>query len=69
MMKIHGSERLRPRLRVRERCPYVRMGELLTATSVRGSRVRVRSAVLGGMTLTLEPVSTRKRALLCLSLT
>ena len=69
MTKIHGRERLRPRLRVRERFPYVRMAVLLTAERVRGSGERRRSAGVGGMTLTSEPVSTRKRVLVCASLT
>ena len=65
MMKIHGSERRRPRLSVRESCPYVRMGVLLTACSVRGWEW-LRSETVGGMTLTSEPVST---VFVCASLT
>ena len=68
IMKIHGSERRRPRLSVRERCPYVRMGVLFTACSVRGWE-RWRSEAVGGMTLTSEPVSTRKEVFVCASLT
>ena len=45
------------------------IGVLLTAISVRGSRERLQSAEVGGMTLTSEPVSIRKRVLVCMSLT
>ena len=69
MTKIQGSERLRPRLSVSERCPYVRMSVLLTAVSVRGSGERRRSAGVGGMTLTSEPVSAKNRVLVCASVT
>ena len=41
---------------------------LFTVTSVRGLWERLRSAEVGGMTLTSEPVSTRKRVLECISL-
>ena len=69
MMKIHGSERRRPRLRVSERWPYVRIGVLFRAFSVRVSRECLRSAWVGGMTLTLEPVSTRNCVFVCESRT
>ena len=59
-MKIQGSDRLSPRLRVIERFPYVRMGVSFTAMSVRLSGVRRRSAGEGGIALTSDPVSTRK---------
>ena len=68
-MKIHGSVRRRPRVRVRLRLPYVLMGVLLTAVSVRGSGVRRRSAGVGATMLTSEPVSTKNRVLVFTSLT
>ena len=58
-MKIHGSDLRRPRLRVRERLPYVRMGVSFTAMRVSASGER-RSAGEGGIALTSDPVSTRK---------
>ena len=61
MMKIHGNDRLSPRLRVSERFPYVPMGVLFTAVRVSLSGERWRSAGEGGMALTSDPVSTRKR--------
>ena len=45
------------------------MDVLLTAVSVRGSVERRRSAGVGGITLTSEPVSTRNCILVCVSLT
>ena len=69
MMKIHGSDRLSPRLSVRDRFPYVRMGVSFTAMRVSLSGVRRRSAGEGGMVLTSDPVSTRKRVCMLVSLT
>ena len=69
MTKIQGSDRLSPRLRVRDRWPYVRMDVLFTAVSARESGERRRSAGAGGMTQTSEPVSMRNRVLVCMSLT
>ena len=69
MMNIQGRERRRPRLRVSERHPYVRMLVLLTAVRVSASYECRRSAMVGGITLTSEPVSTKNRALVCVSLT
>ena len=54
---------------MRERFPYVGMAVLLTAERVSGSGERRRSAGVGGMTLTSEPVSTKKLQLEFLSLT
>ena len=68
MRKIHGSDRIKPRLRVRERLPYVLIGVLFTAMSVRGSTEHRRSAAVGGMTLTSEPVLTRNRVFVYVSL-
>ena len=48
MMKIKGSDRLRPRLSVREHFPYVSMEVLLTAVSERESGVHRRLAEVGG---------------------
>ena len=45
------------------------MGVLFTAFSVRLSRECLRSAWVGGMTLTSEPVSTRNRVFVCASVT
>ena len=53
---------------MRDRCPYVRMGVLFTACSVRGWEWWRLEAV-GGMTLTSEPVSTGKEVFVCASLT
>ena len=61
MMKFHGSDRLTPRLRVSERFLNVRMGVSFTAMRVSLSGERRRSAEEGGMALTSDPVSTRKR--------
>ena len=36
---------------------------------MRGSREYCRSAAVGGMTLTFEPVSTRNHVFVCVSLT
>ena len=58
-----------PRLRVNERCPYVTIGEPLTAESVRLSRLQRRSERVGGIILTCAPVSTRKLCLLMRSVT
>ena len=41
----------------------------LTAVRVHGSGKRFRSAGVGGMTLTSEPVSTRNHVLVCVSVT
>ena len=68
-MKIQGSDLLSPRLRVRERWPYVRIEVLFTAVSESASGERLRSVTVGGITLTSEPVSTRKCLLVCASLT
>ena len=43
------------------------MDVLLTAVSVRGSGERRRSVGVGGITLTSDPVSTRKCVLVCAS--
>ena len=56
----HRKVRCRPRLRVSEREPYLRMGVLLTACSVRVLG-ECRSLAEGGMTLTCAPVSMRNR--------
>ena len=69
MMNIHGSDLRSPRSRVSERCPYVRIEVLFTAVSARGSGERRWSAGVGGMTLTPEPVSIRKRVWVCASVT
>ena len=69
MMKIQGSDRLSPRLRVSERFPYVRMGVSFTAMRVSLSGERRRSAGEGGMALTSDPLSTRKRVCVLRSLT
>ena len=69
MMKIHGSDRLRPRLRVRDRFPYVRIGVSLTAMSVSGSGEHRRSVWVGGIARISEPVSTNNRVLVGASLT
>ena len=69
MMKIHGSDRLSPRLSVSEHFPYVVMGVSFTAMSVSLSGERRRSAVEGGMVLTSDPVSTRKHVCVLVSLT
>ena len=69
MMNIHGHDRRRPRLSVRERRPYVRMFVLLTAVRVSESCDCRLSALVGGITLTSEPVSMRKCALEFVSLT
>ena len=45
------------------------IGVLLTVRNVRGSRERLRLAGVGGITLTLEPVSIRNLVFLCASLT
>ena len=47
----------------------MRIGVLLTARSVRGSGERLRSAGVGGITLTSEPVSIRNLVFVCASLT
>ena len=47
----------------------MRMGVLFTATSVRGFGKRLRSAGVGGMTLTSQPLSMRNFVLVCVSLT
>ena len=57
-MKIQGSDRLSPRLRVSERFPYVRMGVSFTAMRVSLSDGHCQSAEEGGMALTSDPVST-----------
>ena len=54
MMKIQGSVRLRPRLSVRVRLPYVRIEVLFTAVRVSVSEA-CRSVPEGGMTLTSKP--------------
>ena len=54
---------------MRERWPYVWMVVLFTAVSESGSGERLRSAGVGGITLTSEPVSIRKDVLVCASLT
>ena len=69
MMKIHGSNRLSPRLRVSEHFPYVRMGVSFTAMRVSLSGERQRSVSDGGMALTSDPVSTRKYVCVLGSLT
>ena len=69
MTNIQGSERRKPRLRVSERRPYVRILVLLTAVRVSASCECRRSALVGGITLTSEPVSTKKRVLVCVYLT
>ena len=56
----HRKVRHRQRLRVSEREPYVRMGVLLTACSVRVLG-ECQSLAEGGMTLTCAPVSMRNR--------
>ena len=60
MMNIHGNDRRRPRLSVRDRRPYVRMFVLFTAVRVSESCDCRLSALVGGTTLTSEPVSMRK---------
>ena len=45
------------------------MGVSLTAMRVSGSGERLRSAGVGGIALTSEPVSTKNRVLVCASLT
>ena len=64
MMKIHGSDRRSPRLRVRERFLYVRMGVLVMR--VRFSDECRLSAE--EMALTSDPVSTKKRVCVVRSL-
>ena len=54
---------------MRECWPYVCMVVLFTAVSASGSGERLRSAGVGGITLTSEPVSIRKDVLVCVSLT
>ena len=49
---------------MRKRCPYVRMGVLFKACSVREWEW-LQSEAVGGMTLTSEHVSTRKEVFLC----
>ena len=53
LMKIQGSDRLSPKLRVSERFPYVRMGVSFTAMRVSLSGERRQSAGEGGMALTI----------------
>ena len=69
MMKIQGKDRRRPRLRVRDRLPYVQIGVSFTAIRVSLSGKCLQSGGEGGMALTSDPVSTRKRVPVCLSLT
>ena len=66
MMNTQRNTHRSPRSRVRDRVPYVVMGEPLTALSPR-SCLCFRSAPVGGSTLTSAPVSTRKRQLEVLS--
>lgn len=63
MTKIHASQ---TEIEGEERFPYVGMSVLLR---VRGSGERRRSARVGGMTLTSEPVSTKKLVFVFVSLT
>ena len=67
MMNNHEKGRRRPRLRVRDCLPYVEMGVALTAVRVSLSGERLRE--VEGITLTSEPVSTRKRVWVCASVT
>ena len=68
-MKTQGKGQRRPRLRVRDRLPKVRIGVSFTAMTVSLSGGSRRSVGVGGMTLTSEPVSMRKRVCVLLSLT
>ena len=60
MTKIQRNTRRSPRSSVRDRVPYVRIEEPLTARSPE-SCLCFRSAAVGGMTLTSAPVSIRNR--------
>ena len=61
MMKIQEKDWRRPRLRVSDCLPYVRMGVLFTAIRVSLSGECLQSGGEGGMVLTSDPVSIRKR--------
>ena len=66
MMNTQAKGRRSPRLRLSNRFPYVGMGVLLTAVKLSVSGTCFRSEAEGGMTLTSDPVSTRSR--ICVSL-
>ena len=59
-MNTQRKVRRSPRVRERDRVPYVAMGEPLIACNVKLWWC-LRSAGVGGMTLTSVPVSTRKQ--------
>ena len=60
VMKIHQNACRRPKSSIRERVPYIVMGEPLTARSSDKSCLFFQSIVDGGITLTSAPVSIRK---------
>ena len=60
IMKIHVNDRLSPRLRMSERFPYILMGVSFTVMRMSLFIAHLRLVGEGGMTLTSEPVSTRK---------
>ena len=65
--KTQWKMQRRPRLSVREHVPKVCIGVSLTACKVRPDCGRLRSAGVGGTTLTCAPVSTKKHRPVLLS--